>query len=35
VPGIQIHERHEEVEADGGDGADDQVGEDVVSEGVG
>lgn len=35
MPGVEVQERHEEVEADGGDGADDEVGEDVVAEGVG
>ena len=32
VPGVEVQEGHEEVEADGGGGADDQVGEDVVAE---
>ena len=35
VPRVQVHEGHEEVQADGRDGADDQVGEDVVSELIG
>ena len=33
MPGVQIHEGHEEVEADGGSGGDDEVGEDVVADG--
>ena len=32
VPGVEVEEGHEEVEADGGGGGDDQVGEDVVAE---
>lgn len=35
VPGVEVEEGHEEIEADGGEGADDEVGEDVVAEGVG
>lgn len=32
VPGVEVEEGHEEVEADGGSGGDDEVGEDVVAE---
>ena len=32
VPGVEVEERHEEVEADGGGCGDDEVGEDVVAE---
>lgn len=32
VPGVEVEEGHEEVEADGGGGGDDQVGEHVVAE---
>ncbi len=32
MPGIEIEERHEEVEADGRENGDDEVGEDVVTE---
>lgn len=31
VPGIEVEEGHEEVDADGGAGGDDEVGEDVVA----
>ena len=31
VPGVEIEEGHEEVEADGGGGGDDEVGEDIVA----
>ena len=32
MPGVEVEEGHEEVEADGGGGGDDEVGEDVVAE---
>lgn len=32
VPGVEVEEGHEEVEADGGGGGDDQVGEEVVAQ---
>lgn len=32
VPGIEVEEGHEEVEADGGGGGDDEVGEEVVAQ---
>ena len=32
VPGVEVEEGHEEVEADGGAGRDDEVGEDVVAD---
>ena len=32
VPGVEVQEGHEEVEADGGGSADDQVGENVIAE---
>ena len=35
MPRIEVEEGHEEVEADGGDGADNEVGEDIVAELVG
>ena len=35
MPGVEVEEGHEEVEADGGGCGDDEVREDVVSEGEG
>ena len=32
MPGVEVEEGHEEVEADGGAGGDDEVGEDVVAQ---
>ncbi len=32
MPGIEVEEGHEEVEADGGENGDNEVGEDVVAE---
>lgn len=32
MPGVEVEEGHQEVEADGGGGGDDQVGEHVVAE---
>lgn len=32
MPGVQVQEGHQEVEADGCGGGDDQVGEDIVAE---
>ena len=35
MPGVEVKEGHEEVEANGGGGGDDEVGEDVVADGEG
>lgn len=32
MPGVEVEEGHEEVDADGGAGGDDKVGEDVITE---
>lgn len=32
MPGVEVEEGHDEVEADGGGGGDDEVGEEVVAE---